>query len=258
MELIFIGVGGTRKVTARQPRNVYTGGFRIHTEKLKFHVDPGPSALIRSKHIGINIEDTDVVILSHPHIDHYSDFFTIAVAMNGFGFKKRGLLFCHKSFRGQDNNERIIQDYFISMFKKAFFLEENEEVNIEHKDDFSIKTTKTDHDKDLKGFGFILTIENKKIGYTSDTRYFPGLFKQFEDCDVLIANITNIKKYKYNPHLSINDIENLYKECKPKKLFIYHIGEEIIAYGIKKLERFLRNKYLEDIIIPISGSKFEI
>ncbi|MEM4295686.1 MAG: MBL fold metallo-hydrolase [Candidatus Anstonellales archaeon] len=259
MELIFIGVGGTRKVIARQPANIYSGGFRIHVDNLKFHIDPGPSAIIRSAQIGIKVEDTDVVVVSHAHIDHYNDIGIIAEAMNGYGFKKEGILICHKScLSDNEKNTRAISKYAESLFKQVYALQSGDEINVEHIKSFDFKATKVDHDQLLGGMGFLLKIDGKKIGYTSDTGYFPGLFKQFDGCDALIANVVSIKKPKYNLHLFVDDLEMLYEEIKPKKLFIYHIGEDIINYGPKKLEKELRERFYERIHIPLSGEIFEI
>jgi phosphoribosyl 1,2-cyclic phosphodiesterase len=237
MQLLFVGVGGTRKVTARQFKDIYTGGFRIHTANIKFHVDPGPSAVILSSQMGIKVEDTDVVIVSHAHLDHFSDIGVFAEAMNGFGFKKQGILICHLNcVNHREDFSRAISLYHESLFAKVYALKDNENVEEQiNGQAFKLKTTKVSHDKRLGGIGFVLEVEGKKIGYTSDTEYFPGLFEQFKGVDVLIANITTITKPRFNPHLCVSDIDKIFDEANPKKLFFYHLGEEIINYGPKKL-----------------------
>ena len=59
VEIIFLGAGGGRWETISQ--NKGTGGFRIHTEKTKLHIDPGPGALVRMSECNISPWDTIAV-----------------------------------------------------------------------------------------------------------------------------------------------------------------------------------------------------
>ena len=74
LELIFLGGGGGRWESIVQ--NKGTGGFRIHDEHLKAHVDPGPGALVRMSQLKVNPWKTDVLIVSHCVITSYSIHYT--------------------------------------------------------------------------------------------------------------------------------------------------------------------------------------
>ncbi len=263
MELIFIGVGGGRMVTERQYAPFYTGGFRIHTEGLKFHIDPGPGAVLRSSQLGIKVEDTDVLIVSHNHMDHANDANIIGEAMNGFGLKKEGVFITSKNTLEDPSRNNMIIPYIRNLFKAVYIPKPDEEFSVEHKGlSFSMKTTRIDHPEPT-GWGFILNIEGKRIGYTSDTLYYEGLGEPFKGVDILLANMTKIKPSVWGKHLSVYpDMEKLLEEARPKRFIMYHIGEEILFYGYEKILKEVKEKYElsydVEISLPLSGDKMEI
>ncbi len=263
VKLIFIGVGGGRFVAERQYPPFYTGGFRIHTEKLKIHVDPGPGAVLRMAELGYKAEDTDVLIVSHNHMDHGSDANLIGEAMNAFGLEKLGVYVGSKNTVYEPHCNNIVLPYVANRFKATYFPAPDERLSFTHKGEgIEMKTTPIKHPEPT-GWGFVMNIESKKIGYTSDTLYYEGLGARFKGVDVLIANVAKVKPSSWGQHLTVKgDFERLLAESQPKKMVVYHMGEEIIHYGRERLAKELKKayevKYDVDIYLPISGDIIEI
>ncbi|RME78924.1 MAG: hypothetical protein D6769_03745 [Methanobacteriota archaeon] len=263
MKITFTGVGGTRRVMARQYPPFYTGGFRIESSGLNFYVDPGPGAVLRSAELGYKVEETDILILSHKHLDHTSDANVIGQSMNGYGFKRRGMLIGSKSILESPSNYPYLFPFVANSFLEIHTPPPQETLMLSHNyEDFTFTTTRVDH-SDETGWGFILEMEGKRVGYTSDTRWFDGLGKQFRGVDLLIANITNIGMAKRTTvHLRVEDMENLLEESEVSRLSLYHLSESIIHYGRDKLLAELKDKYElsygVDIHIPISGYEIKV
>ncbi len=240
MEIHFIGVAGGREAMAKQYPGHGTGGFIIKGS-LNIYVDPGPGALVKSRMFGEKLEDIDIVFVSHYHIDHANDVQPLAEAINMYGFKKKAILIASKSVLfGGPLGDGKISEYHKSMFKEVILAKAGETVKIG--ENTKMKFTKTMHD-DETTVGFVLNMDGKRIGYTSDTEYFDSLCEEFrhEQLDLLIINIIKPKKDMYK-HMDLETGIEVIKCIKPKKAYIYHLGGKMILGDKEKMEKFCREK----------------
>jgi phosphoribosyl 1,2-cyclic phosphodiesterase len=261
-EIVFIGVSGGRVALARQVREFGTGGFRINGD-LNIYVDPGPGAAVYSAQFNQSLENIDIVIVTHNHIDHKGDLEVLAEAMNGYGFEKKGILVaseaCLKGTK-EDHCDRALDKYHENMFKEIIIGKPGERREIEHNGKrFAIEFTKVDHD-DRTGFGFVITTEKNRIGYTSDSKYFDELPGFFNGVDTLIINAIKMKPNKYEGHLSIfPDAENMIKKVKPDLSIITHMGYEVITKEkLEEVRYHLNTKTGEQIQIPRQGYRINL
>jgi phosphoribosyl 1,2-cyclic phosphodiesterase len=261
-EIVFIGVSGGRVALAKQVREFGTGGFRINGD-LNIYVDPGPGAAVYSAQFGQSLENIDIVIVTHNHIDHKGDLEILAEAMNGYGFDKKGLLICSEScMKGteEDPCDKALDKYHEKMFKDIMIGKPGEKKEIEHKGKkFTIEFTKVNHD-DRTGFGFVITTERNRIGYTSDSEYFEELADPFIGVDTIIINAIKMKKDDYEGHLCIfPDSENIIKRVKPDLSVLTHLGYGIITKEkLDEIRYNLNSKTGEQIQIPRQGYKINL
>jgi len=236
VDILFLGTGGGRINLLRQLRG--TGGFLLIGKSLTIHVDPGPGALASLIKYGIDPLSTDALIVTHAHIDHVHDSPLIIEGMTGNMLEKKGALIASKSVLvGDSNGDKSITSYHQGMAasKIVFAPGMREKITLEKKmkgktisAEFSITGTPVRHE-DKDGFGFVIEMDGAAIGYTSDTEYFEGLPKHFQNCDVLIAN--NIKRAEdpYKGHLNSGTCARLFSECTPMFGIISHIGMGILS-----------------------------
>jgi len=268
-EIIFIGVGGGRGAVIRQPKDFGTGGFRINGD-LNIYVDPGPGAAAHSARLGHSIEDVDVLIISHNHLDHMGDAEVFAEAMNGFGFEKKGMLIASDAcINGskRDKCDKVMDSYHMGLFKDVLIGRPGEKMKIE-KDgkSFSIEFTPVNHE-DETGFGFVIRSENAAIGYTSDTEYIKGMEKPFMGVDVLIMNAIKERLDEigrngkpYRGHLAFYpDAERLISRIKPDISILTHIGYKLALDGrLEELRYDLNAKTGEQVMIPRQGYRINL
>ncbi len=230
VEIIFIGTGGGRFNLVKQLRR--TGGFRIHGESMKIHVDPGPGASLGCALEHVNIQKTDAVIITHGHLDHVCEAPVLIEAMSGFsGFTKKhlpkGILIgSENALLGTSAYERAIAKYHISKAAQAFVPKIG--VPTKFGNNCEICAMPVNHDEKT-AFGFTLLIDGVKIGHIGDTDYNGVDWSAYLGCDVLVMNVIKPAGHDIPDHLSCTQAIKVLEACRPKKAIITHIGLELSA-----------------------------
>ncbi|MCQ6254242.1 MBL fold metallo-hydrolase [Methanocaldococcus sp.] len=253
VEIIFLGSGGGRWATITQKRA--TGGFRIHTNELRMHVDPGPGAIVRLNELKISPWRTNVLFISHCHPDHYTDGEIIVEAITQGMTKKRGIFLGNLSVvEGFGEYEYVISKYHQSKLEKVQVLYPGDEISLY---DTKLKATHTKHG-DPFGIGFRLSTIFGDIGYTSDTEFIPELIEDFDGVRILIANVVRKKNERIKGHLCSNDVIDLINSMKkkPELLIMTHMGVRMTNPQIEA-EYISQNTGIE--VIPAKlGLKVEL
>ena len=227
MEIVFLGTGGGRFNLISQARR--TGGFLIRGG-LQIHVDPGPGALAACKEFSQDATKTDAVVVTHNHIDHLNDAALMLEAINCFPDRKKGVLVASRSIlEGDEFGERGISSYFTRKAERSHIARAGRPIII---GGARITPTPVRHE-DRTGFGFVLGMGGAKIGYTSDTEYFPALPPHFSGCDVLIANNLKAADDGVGGHLYSATTARLLRECSPppKLCVLTHMGMSLLKAG---------------------------
>ena len=235
MEIIFLGTGGGRFNLISQLRR--TGGFLILGEQ-QLHVDPGPGALAACHDFSIDPKKTGTVVVTHNHIDHLNDAALMLEAINYYPDRKRGTLVASKSILvGDEYGERAISSYFINKLGCSQVALAGKQIKI---GDSVLTPTPVCHD-DKTGFGFVLEMDGKRVGYTSDTEYFDALPPHFMHCDLLIANNLKAGDDGVPGHLYSDTTVKLLSACSPRLCVLSHMGASLIKAGpaleAKKIEK---------------------
>ncbi len=250
MRVVFLGTGGGRFNLIEQTR--WTGGFLIIGQG-RVHVDPGPGALVRMRMLGLDPKKTDGVIVTHAHVDHYNDLQVITEGISHYTLKRRGFALV----TNQIIDMNILDHYHSTLLNHVLTFPYSDSLP-RPCDSWMLHSVKVDHGKP-ECYGFVLEEKGKRLGYTSDTRYFPGLGKYFFGCDLLIVNLTAMKKREGLYHLTMEDIERFLNEAKPKKAVFTHLGIEVQQFGIKKAEEMINQLYSKgEVEMARDGGVIEI
>lgn len=227
IKLIFLGTGGGRFATITQRR--HTGGIRILADKLNAHLDPGPGALIYSLNAGLNPQKISALLISHSHPDHYTDAQVLIEAMTHGTTKKRGVLIApHSVLFGNAEVEASISKYHQNLPSRVVEAKPNNIIDI---DEIKVVVTEARHsDPDAVGYRFE-TSEFGDFAYTSDTEYFEGIGKQYQNLRLLMLCVLRPSENPWKGHMTTEDAIKIVEEAKPEMAILTHFGMQMIFKG---------------------------
>lgn len=266
--------------------NSMGGGFYFRYNGLGIAIDPGIGfTTLMHKH-NIFIDDIDVVVVTHSHIDHNCDVVALSSLLHDFNRNRISQTKVYSDYLGytapmnhtiewflddatlKNNSEILDQDHvhrLSELVEDAYSFSDTTSV------DLTLSAVHTKHIKgSLDSYGLRISFgaaEDTFIwGYTSDTAYFEGLNTFFSESDVLLLNISDIyvtdvvhSKLKRS-HLGFTGCEKLISAIQPKLALI---SEFCCTNGDYRFEiiRALRERThgVNSIILPAEiGCKVSI
>ncbi len=227
MEVVFLGTGGGRINLINQVRG--TGGFIISGTK-NIQVDPGPGALIAMKNNNLSPLKTDIMVVTHCHIDHSGDAAVLIEGMSHYGLEKKGTLIAASDFLEGSTNGPRISVFHYSRLEKVVKALPGKEYEFEGGKFFFKKGVH----EEFPAFGFILEMDGKKIGYTGDTEKYEGMEEAYDGCDLLILNAMKPDEDQYKGHLTSEEASALIGRIQPKLAVLTHMGMKMQQYPAEK------------------------
>ncbi|MFH0869219.1 MAG: MBL fold metallo-hydrolase [archaeon] len=222
-KVIFLGTGGGRVVIANQL--VATGGFVIQTEGYQIWVDPGPGALVRAKQYGVRPQRTDIIYVSHHHLDHSNDVNVLIDAMTIGGIRQKGILIATPTvISGSGEESPVLSNFYKKALKEIFSVTTGDKVKIGN---LVFNATPTKHDVEFNN-GLRLETPKFVLGYTGNTAPAPELAGAFKGCNLLIIDVLKPGSEGWKTHFCIDDAANLIKEVKPELAVITHFGAKLL------------------------------
>ena len=222
-KITFLGTGGGRHTTMFQARS--TGGFLIETGKSRIHVDPGPGALTNMCQIGYDLRQTDAIIVSHCHPDHYSDAQVAIEGMTYGGWRKRGEVYGSVSvMEGFKGLGPMMSDYHKGLAERTFVMRPGEEYDIAG---LRTRIMRADH-SDPTNVGFRFETEYGTISYVSDTYYSDEIAEQYRGTRVLFLPITTPSGNRIPGHLCTDDAIPFLNIVRPELCVFIHLGIVIL------------------------------
>ncbi len=224
-EIVFLGSGGGRVVLIRQLRA--TGGFRLHLDGVRIHVDPGPGALVRCAEFREDPK-ADAILVSHAHLDHYLDVPAIIEASTDgmLAKEKKLVLFASEKYLG----DGLLDEYHASALGKTAAALDGTKVELDGGvtiESFELKHTEP------SCVGFKFSFSKGAISYISDTAYFPELASHLED--ITILNLLRPDGMAFPGHMCSNEAVKLLsgakRSNKPKLVLMSHMGLRMLNAG---------------------------
>jgi ribonuclease BN (tRNA processing enzyme) len=212
--LTFLGTGGARVLVFKQL--LASGGLWLELEGVRFHVDPGPGALLQALTRKLDPTKLDAILLSHRHLDHSSDINAMIEAMTTGGFHRRGAVFAPADAFADDP---VILRYLRGYVDRTVTLEEGGTYRV---GEIEFRTP-VRHQHPGQVFGFVFQAEGQRLCYVSDTRYFPELADHYRG-DLLIVNTVFLEPRPEIAHLSIPEAGELIAAVRPRLAIITHFG----------------------------------
>jgi phosphoribosyl 1,2-cyclic phosphodiesterase len=217
--IIFLGTGGARILVFKQL--LASGGMWMELDapsggEARFHLDPGPGALVQAAKRKLDPAKLDAVILSHRHLDHSNDVNAMIEGMTQGGTRPRGKLFAPAEALDDDP---VVLRYVRRYVPEIVVLEEGggyEAAGITFHTPLRLR-------HGAETYGFVFEAAEGTIGYIADTEYFPELAKAF-GADHLIINVLRLQPTEELLHMSAPQAQELIAAIKPKAAVLTHFG----------------------------------
>lgn len=234
----FLGTAGTRFVMLSQRRA--SGGIWFSYGACRGVIDPGPGSLVQicKASPAISTLDVNTLILTHRHIDHSSDFNVLCEGMTLRSLTKKGQVLLTEDSIGDRN--AVLHDYFAKKVERVYTHADGKKTALS--DDVTVESVRHKH-HGVQCFGLIFRGQGLPAwGVISDTRALPCFPKRYEECKMLIINVTLPHPWGKLDHISVPEVASLLQLLRPKLMILTHMGQQLLDKGPAEIARKLSTK----------------
>lgn len=221
--LKFLGTAGARFVVSTQLR--HSGGLVWTLGGLTIWVDPGPGALVRALASRPRVDParTDVLVVTHRHLDHSGDATAVVEAMTKGGFGRRGTLLAP---RDALETEPVVFRYAQAFVARRALLEPGGRHALGAD---VVLETPLPHDHGVETYGYRLSAPGLRAAHVVDTYWLDALPEAYAGVDLLVVNTTREKgRDRRYLHLGADDAEILVREIRPRLAVLTHLGMQLV------------------------------
>jgi len=259
-ELVILGSGGGRHHIRTQYRA--TGGILYKFNGTQAHVDPGPGAIVRINQYNEDPTKTELVIVTHMHIDHFNDLCAVIESSRerlhdrNYNYFKKGTLITTEEVLG------FVPKYHQSMLEMIIPFKQGDKADF---NGVEISGTKVVHSK-VEGFGVIFKLKDYSIAFSSDTKVFDGFSEQFSGVDILVLNLLRPDSVQCRRHVCTDEVIPYLNKITPplKGLLITHFGSYMDSpfspknYVPSQIAKLREETNIKTIVAAEDGSKIKI
>lgn len=227
--LKFLGTAGARFVVSTQLR--HSGGLHWTLRGLRIWVDPGPGALVRALASRPRIDPaaTDVLVVTHRHLDHSGDATAVVEAMTKGGFARRGTLLAPADALGE---EPVVQRYAQPFLARREVLAEGSRHALAPG---LFLETPLAHHHGLETYGYRLVAPGFSAAHVVDTAWLDRLPEVYAGVDLLLVNTTFAARDARFLHLCVEDATRLVGAVRPRLAVLTHLGMTVLRAGPERL-----------------------
>lgn len=225
----FLGTGGFHATAG------YWNSFLIDQRIL---VETSPAVLRNLRIAGVNLNDIDVIFISHFHADHTFGWpFVLYTSMvrerrtsdlwvvgpPGIGAFLENML-AAGALDHIVENVRKRPDMF-----KLHYVEVTEQPQTAGPVTF--RAVRVDHDPVLECFGYLIEVNGRTVGYSGDTTLCAGLREIAANADTLVMECNS--HHDVSPvHLTFDDVRTIRREYPDLPIVITHHSDDVDDGGL--------------------------
>ena len=228
-KVVLLGTGGGRHTTMFQARS--TGGYLLLSDTGKVHVDPGPGALTNMCQISYDLRQTDAVVVSHCHPDHYSDAACVIEGMTYGGWNKRGSVYGTRSVMvGNEGLGPCMSPYHLRIPESTHIIAPGDRLEIAG---IPTEITNARH-SDPCNVGFRFDTGHGIFSYVSDTEYSDEIADQYKGTRVLFLPVTVPFDWRIKYHMCTEDARKFIERIRPELAVFIHLGVVMLKHDPEK------------------------
>lgn len=243
VKIVFVGVGGWIS-------DPYLGfaSVLVEAKNSSILIDAGEGVYKALKLCGYDVDNLNVVVITHRHGDHILGFPTLALTSMHKGIKKLKVV-THKD----------VVDSIVNLFKIIgieYALDIIDFVLVKPGDSLELSPFTLYFTESMHTVPSIFTkiyVEDKCIAYSGDTRYNPSIVEFIKNCDVLIHEVADYSsKADLYGHTNYVDAMKIASEAHVKIFVPIHFYQRPLPIDVEPLMNKLK------IFVPMPCAVLEI
>ncbi|MFX0058732.1 MAG: MBL fold metallo-hydrolase [Candidatus Hodarchaeota archaeon] len=220
-KLVILGSGGGRHHIRTQYRA--TGGILYKFNGIQSHIDPGPGSIVRINEYNEDPTKTELIIVTHAHVDHYNDLTVIIESSReilhdkNYNYFQKGVLLTTSEVL------KYVSNYHLNMLKEYVHFKAGDKYLYKG---VKIYATKVVHASSIEGFGVKFKLKDYILAFTSDTMVYDDFSNQFSGSNILILNLLRPDSITCRRHLCTDEVIPHLNKINPPLdgLIITHFG----------------------------------
>ena len=184
-------------------------------------VDVGPSVVRRMLEFGHTVNDIDLILITHFHVDHVSDLTTFLFASNYGGVPRTRPLTVigGKGIHSFYGRLRRIFTWIEPKFYELSVID----ITAGNRDipGFSVQAVRVRHNRESVAF----RVEERGRGsvtFSGDTDYSRNLVNLARDTDLLVTECS-FPERKVRGHLNLFTLEKIVRQARPRRVLMSHL-----------------------------------
>ncbi len=224
-----------------------SSGYVLGTDTGSSLFDCGNGTVWKLEKTGVDYLEIDNVFITHHHPDHTSDLIPLLFATrHPYGKKREKTLRIWGPYGFSEFTEKLRAPY--GEWVRPDLVKIHEIGKKKQKiGDLQIKTFKTVHTEN--SIGYAVRAEGKKIVYTGDTGYFPGLARQASDADMFVTECALPDSEKMAVHMTPSDIAQILRQSSPRKIVLSHLYPSMDGKNLRQEIKALSGNKETEIIV---------
>ncbi len=215
MKVKFLGTG-----TAVPSLRRLSSSCLVATERLTILVDVGPSVVRRLLEEGVTVDDVDVIVITHFHVDHTADLSTFLFACN-YGAVRREKPLAMVGGRGIERFFRGLKAIYPWVAAKSYDLTLHSlpsgSVALQG---VTIETARVNHRRE--SIAVKISEKGRSAVFSGDTAYSRNLESLARGVDLLVTECA-FPERESEGHSNLGAVERMVSRARPHRVILTHL-----------------------------------
>lgn len=219
-----IHILGTGTAIPRIERS--SSAYLVSAGSVNILVDVGPSVVRRLLERGFTVDDIDLIVVTHFHVDHIADLSTFFFACN-YGTVSREKPLTVIGGNGIARFYRGLRNIFPWVEPKQYDLTVKRLVNGSLTcNEVTITTVPVKHNPESIGVRFD---GKRSVTFSGDTDFSQNLIGLAHETDLFVAECS-FPEHKVKGHLNLDSLDKIVRKAMPKRVLLTHLYPDWDTY----------------------------
>ena len=195
-------------------------------------LDCGPATPAALKRMGVRPAGLDAVLISHFHGDHFGGIPFLFLESRYLEPRSRPL-----QVAGPAGTEAVVSDLARALYRNGAADPDPAQVRFLELADgqptavgpAEVRAFPVPHAEGEDCLGLDVRMDGRKVVYSGDTRWFPGLARAARGADLLIWECTSASTTEAAGHTCLEDVLREHAHLDSRRLLLVHLGPEVLA-----------------------------